>query len=529
MVGLAGKRAMLLDMTSDSARPLVGAEQGDMFATAGSIAKLGLAFAAYALLEEAQQASTTIADREPAKLWSDIKRRWKSAAAPEVRALAASRAPVFERIFDVERYAATGSVWFASGRRDPLHPSEHPTAALTWAELSDLHSQGSSQVQKELPWLGFGDRLRGMLRESDNEMASACARELGFAYTSTLLRHVGLATDHGGLWQGAEYGHGAGGAYPVRAYGQHPLLGIKHGGTVRAIGTLLALAEQGSLGTTGHDILEAIGPGGPLEQGVATIANTVTAVDKIGIVGAWYGDAAVIKLTAANGRKLRLVLVALDSPDHETLVHLGKELTSRLLACRPLDGWLKNFRLTPSYPRGGEPVHGSLDLRQPAADGGLRVTIAFTQPASVVSTPAIDIPAGALNHTFEITTQPVDVDTPFQVIVSTSLPRDSVVGGGTVRASAVSAVLIPRRTQGGKKGNKGQIVLTGRAGPTTKVVFGPASPPISRLPGTVEVPFGATQVDFTYDTESVVTDRQADIHAMLNGSIITAWTTVVPS
>ena len=81
-------------------------------------------------------------------------------------------------------------------------------------------------------------------------------------YISNVLQHDGLVDGVGGLWVGAEYGlrGGAGVAYPEKPYGYKELLNIVHGGTARAVATLLTLAEQGQLGEPGNELLNALSP-----------------------------------------------------------------------------------------------------------------------------------------------------------------------------------------------------------------------------------------------------------------------------
>lgn len=187
---------------------------------------------------------------------------------------------------------------------------------------------------------------------------------------------------------------------------------------------------------------------------------------------------------------------------------------------------LSGFELKGARPPGGESFDAKLTLYQKAPVGGVIVTVTSNRPEDVISPPSVLVAAGQDSTTFTITTRPVDVDLNFRLTATVFGPYDRKFGGGTVKAPQILKFLLPKRTQAKKKGNTATILLTGRAGPHTKVVLNKPHPPIENYPGSVDVPFGTTQVDLKFDTGDVPGDRAGSIVATLNGSNHTAWTTV---
>jgi hypothetical protein len=186
---------------------------------------------------------------------------------------------------------------------------------------------------------------------------------------------------------------------------------------------------------------------------------------------------------------------------------------------------LKGDRTIP----GGDGIEATLTLYQEASPGGVLVTVTSDHPEDVSPQSPVLVPAGQDSVTFPIATRPVDADLNFMLTATVFGPSDRRYGGGTVKAAQVSKLVLPKKTPAKKKGNTGTIVLTGRAGPNTQVKLSNPLPPIASNPGAVAVPLGATQVDFKYDAGDVTGDTSGSIVASLNGSVVTAWTTVEKS
>jgi hypothetical protein len=184
---------------------------------------------------------------------------------------------------------------------------------------------------------------------------------------------------------------------------------------------------------------------------------------------------------------------------------------------------LKGVRSIP----GGDSIEATLMLYQKASAGGVLVTVTSNHPEAVSPQSPVQVPAGQDSTTFAIATQPVDADLNFMLTATVFGPGDRRYGGGTVKAAQVLKVLLPPKTPEKKRDNIGTILLTGRAGPHTQITLSNPFPPIVDHPVSIDVPFRATQVDFKYETGEVPGDRQGSIVASLNGSVVTAWTTVV--
>ncbi|NPD21911.1 hypothetical protein [Corallococcus exiguus] len=175
---------------------------------------------------------------------------------------------------------------------------------------------------------------------------------------------------------------------------------------------------------------------------------------------------------------------------------------------------------------GGESTEATVTLHQKAPPDGVVVTVTSDHPEEVSSQSSVGLSAGQDRVTFAIATRPIDSDLNFRLAATVFGPRDMKHAGGTLKAAQISKLLIPKRTPAKKKGTTATIVLTGRAGPHTQIKLNNPLPPIEAQPGTVDVPSGATQVEFKYDTGDVSGDTSGSIVATLNGSVATAWTTV---
>jgi hypothetical protein len=178
---------------------------------------------------------------------------------------------------------------------------------------------------------------------------------------------------------------------------------------------------------------------------------------------------------------------------------------------------------------GGDSFEATLVLYEPAAAGGVDATVASDHPNEVSAESPVRIPAGRDRATLMVTTQPVDADVSFMLSATVFGPGDLKYAGGTVKAAQIASFVLPGRTPAKKRGNIATIALIGRAGPHTQVRLNVPFPPIVDYPALVDVPRGATKVEFKYESGDVPGDRAGSIVASLNGSIFTAWTTVVKS
>jgi hypothetical protein len=213
----------------------------------------------------------------------------------------------------------------------------------------------------------------------------------------------------------------------------------------------------------------------------------------------------------------------------------GEWITFNSTNCHPtpaptstiLREWLLQFKLEPWDLHGGSHLKATVELSADAPADGVLVTLMSNHPECVLSAPPTLIPAGKRKAVIDIATRFVDADTNFRIVASTSLGTDTMEDYGTVRASKLIDLLVPETVQANTNGNVGKIVLDGPGGPNTRVDFGPDShrkpTPFRHIPEFVTVPYGATEVEFKYDTSELPdgTEYQSDaMYPNLNGTVL---------
>lgn len=198
---------------------------------------------------------------------------------------------------------------------------------------------------------------------------------------------------------------------------------------------------------------------------------------------------------------------------------------AKRLYCKPM--CLLHFELAPRGLHGGSHLKATVELSADAPADGVLVTLTSNHPECVLSGPPTLVPAGKRKAVIDIGTHFVDADTNFRIVTSTSLGTDTMEDYGTVKASKLIDLLVPETVPANKKGNVGKIVLDGPAGPNTRVDFGPDShrkpTPFRHIPEFVTVPYGATEVEFKYDTSELPDGAEYQSDAMypnLNGTVL---------
>jgi hypothetical protein len=241
-------------------------------------------------------------------------------------------------------------------------------------------------------------------------------------------------------------------------------------------------------------------------------------------------NAFVFVFRGADGKYGMKLCHAPDNDAGTSCIHPGGEwITFNSSSCRQ---WIWEVTENPQDSQGGVDVRVTIELSENAPPGGLLVTLTSDQPQCARPGPPALIPAGERTAVIDIATRPVDADTNFHLLITTSPGADKRIGGGTVKAARISQLRIPERTPGNKKGNVGKVVLDGPAGPNTKVDFGPDSSrttqAIRHIPQFVTVPEGATEAEFKYDTSKVDYETMDSVTAE-HWRQVTEWTTVTPN
>ena len=193
------------------------------------------------------------------------------------------------------------------------------------------------------------------------------------------------------------------------------------------------------------------------------------------------------------------------------------------LSVNPLT--VSSLQLNPPSVLGGTPSQGTVVLTGPAPSGGAVVSFLSSVP-TVASVPGtVTVPEGSANVSFTVTTSSVLSST--AVTINASYSGSTQMATLTVNPFVVSSLqLNPSSVLGGTT-SQGTVVLNGPApsgGAAVSLLS--SSPTVASVPGTVTVPSGSTNANFTVTTSSVLSSTAVTITASYNGSTQMATLTV---
>ena len=280
----------------------------------GSLSKISIMFAAYALRERVTLACAAVGST--ATDVDDMVRKVKAGWTPEVPQKikkAPHDFPDLQRIFDF----APSSPWT---------PKFHGWTR-SWEQLAPLHETPAATI-KPLPFL---DRLRLAIRFSDNNASGSCARDISFQYQNGSLGAAGFDDNqhNGFLWEGGDFG-----------FAPHdPIMGAPpwdthRGGTwvranARGVASYLTLLWTNSLvsGSASREmrdiLIDRAGIGFATYMGNATKRTTRT-WSKIGILTGSVSEGLIVETSTPSGTVIRYVAVGLSAVRSETLQALAK-------------------------------------------------------------------------------------------------------------------------------------------------------------------------------------------------------------
>jgi hypothetical protein len=190
--------AALVDLTDNPAMPPYAGLNDEEMIYAGSLPKICVMYAAFALRSRVQAfvdaAAANGAPVLPPGMTSEIEKAWK----PKLRALFLTRPAMsfgnnqditFPKLDQILTFSPEGKVDFARA-----------TPPLTDARIDMIRDKGAPQGM-------FHDWMRSMLRWSNNTAASKCILALGYFYLNGALARAGLfdAANRNGLWLAADY------------------------------------------------------------------------------------------------------------------------------------------------------------------------------------------------------------------------------------------------------------------------------------------------------------------------------------
>jgi hypothetical protein len=164
-----------------------------------SLSKIAAMFAAYSLDDRVTRAAASVGNSatDVTDLVAKITAEWKpivSASIPKPP----KDFPKLEHVFDF----TPASPWI------PLFQG----GGLSWSALQDKHGpdEGGGASKAIVKDLKFLDRMKLMIRFSDNNSAGSCVRDVSFQYMNRSLASAGFndKARNGILWLGGDFGYG---------------------------------------------------------------------------------------------------------------------------------------------------------------------------------------------------------------------------------------------------------------------------------------------------------------------------------
>jgi Beta-lactamase enzyme family len=219
------------------------------------------------------------------------------------------------------------------------------TSNLTPAKLKQIHEAQNLAIIAGLP---FAERMRLMIRYSDNLAAASCIRDLGFPYIAALMRQIGLfdIPSQRGLWLALNYGdhtwdtHGnlfadvpyitnrrqsctasAAAAFMTLLFQRRLLADVDANVDMRA----LLRIDLGGYSSYFHPKTTSADVRQPRRDPETTYYSKVGVVDG-------FSEVALIERRVSDTLTLRYVLTALNAKFEEDLRELAVEVDKRLVA-----------------------------------------------------------------------------------------------------------------------------------------------------------------------------------------------------
>jgi hypothetical protein len=182
-----------------------------------SLAKIGAMFAAFQLRQSVRAAAKQVPVADADKVFDAITAAWTPAVSSRTKGRPADF-PRLENIFSISGNQGNWTIDFTDAQKD-------------WPEIK--------KIGDKLPTgLGFRDRMKLMIANSNNHAAASCIDDIGFQYLNGALAAVGLfsaGAGGGGLWIALDYGG--------HWWGKVAGGGWAQGATASAVAGLLALLE----------------------------------------------------------------------------------------------------------------------------------------------------------------------------------------------------------------------------------------------------------------------------------------------
>jgi hypothetical protein len=185
------------------------------------------------------------------------------------------------------------------------------------------------------------------------------------------------------------------------------------------------------------------------------------------------------------------------------------------------------LELMPSPVVGGDSTVGRVTLPGPAPAGGLVVRLTSGNPGLAMVPASVTVPAGAVQATFPVSTQPVATDA--DVLLTASAGEEAWQVALRVWSVTVVAVQLDVDHITGGEMVTGTVKLAGVAGDSGAAVdVTTDNPAVATVMDPTVVPAGADQIRFRIQTTPVSAATSVVITAKLNGTVRTATLRVEP-
>ena len=189
---------------------------------------------------------------------------------------------------------------------------------------------------------------------------------------------------------------------------------------------------------------------------------------------------------------------------------------------------LISITISPDSVLGGNSTTGTVGLDQPAAAGGVVITLASSDDALAQVPATVTIPSGSTNASFTITTSLVATTQNVTIFADRddAGPILPLSAGLEIREATFSLDISPSQVPGGT-GATGTVTLD-EAAPSGGITLNLSSDDSAvQVPTSVTVPAGETEASFNLSTSTVVTDTTATISAEYLGGSATDTLTVL--
>jgi hypothetical protein len=270
--------------------------------------------------------------------------------------------------------------------------------------------------------------------------------------------------------------------------------------------------------STGTVTLSSAAPAGGLTVSLASSTSSAVVPASITVAGG---------STVANFT-VQTQSVSVSASATVTASYNGANKTATLTITPAVNAALASVSVSPVSVPAGTSATGTVTLSGPAPAGGLTIDL-WTNGSPAFVPASVTVAPGASTATFSITTINVSSSTQGTITAFSngSIKTATITVTPTVTANLSSVSVGPATVTGGST-STGTITLSAPApaGGLGIDLWTNGSPAF--VPGSVNVPAGATTATFTVTTIGVSSSTQGTITAFYNGTMRTASITVTP-